>query len=123
MHVKSHADLNCYVCEKECLTQDKLNRHKYSMHGNQMFTCQECDFSTNQIRILKGHMIAKHKVKKCSLCAFETFSNFEMTQHGKSHSKRPRMEEPHVQLTECFRGKVYTKSYKIQGKADPLVVW
>ena len=106
-HVKSHASLVCNECEKEFSTRDKLNRH------------QKVHFKRPR---MDDPPPSSFKRPRMDDPPPSSFKRPRIDDPPPSTSKRPVLDEPDVDLTECFKGKVYTKSYRIRGKNDPLKV-
>ena len=63
----------CLICLETFAAKKNLNRHVSSVHNNQTFNCERCEYSTNQKDKLKQHTESKHFGNKFS-CTQSTFS-------------------------------------------------
>ena len=93
-HMKSDHDdqtikVRCLLCTS-IMSIDSIKPHYYSIHANQRFKCDLCNFDTNRLDSLKGHKLVIHENKykyECQLCNFRANKpGLLYTHHLKQHS-------------------------------------
>ena len=76
-HLLTHTDrntedINCEHCGKHFTRKDSYQNHLTKKHGNQTFSCEECDFTSKYKQAIKAHRLWKHtennKNFQCDLC-------------------------------------------------------
>ena len=117
-HEKSKHGNEVFKCEQCNYTnarKDKLQRHIRSKHIEKDIKCEQCDFVTDRKEALKIHIQAKHTLKKCDECEYSTYSLKDLKNH-----KDNQHEPDNFQEKSAFNKLMYQKTWKVRGVHDPL---
>ena len=77
-------EFKCDQCTNGFKTQNSLNNHIRSIHGEKRFSCTLCDFVANRKDTLKAHKESIHENKKnwfCEACPFSSYTKQQFKIH------------------------------------------
>ena len=117
-HKKTIHGNELFKCDQfEYTASDKSNLHRHirSKHMEKNLKCDECNFVTDRKGALNRHVHAKHILKKCNECEYTTLSKHDMNKH-----KDKQHEPDNFQEKSAFNKFVYEKTYTVRGVHDPL---
>ncbi|XP_034245667.1 bromodomain-containing protein 4-like [Thrips palmi] len=76
---------SCEVCDQTFTLVEDLQAHVVT-HGENPFTCEDCDAKFPHKQELKDHS-KKHRIHKCVLCGYITSSSSNLLKHMKNYHK------------------------------------
>ena len=91
-------DKKCDECDFVTHKTYSLKRHKQCHVKStekllETFKCSECEKTFKNKKTLGDHIRHTHKqkktTKKCDLCSYETYKNYNLKMHQKTHDKEP----------------------------------
>jgi len=119
-HEKSKHGNEVFKCEQCNYTnarKDILKRHIRSKHLEKSIKCEECDFVTDRKGPLKRHIQAIHTLKKCNECEYTSLSLHNMKKH-----KKTQHASDNATVESAFNRTLYDKTWRVKGNKDPLDV-
>ena len=91
-------DKKCDECDFVTHKTYSLKRHKQCHVKStekllETFKCSECEKTFKNKKTLGDHIRHTHNqkkiTKKCDLCSYETYKNYNLKMHQKTHDKEP----------------------------------
>ena len=107
---------HCEQCEYSSPRKDRLRQHIRSKHKEKNIKCDQCDFVTDTNPALKKHVNAIHVIKVCNECDFETKSIRKMKRHKDTQHQPDDYFEK-----SAFNKLLYEKTWKVRGIIDPMI--
>ena len=104
----------CEQCEYTTARKDKLRQHTRSKHLMKNVRCEQCNFVTDRNKNLKWHVNTIHTLKHCEECDFTTFNQKDLNKH-----KIAQHEPDHYEEKSAFNRLFYKKTWKVRGSKDP----
>ena len=99
---------DCKRCEKTFEDQIKLDTHLCDPRPVQIIQCEQCDFKSDSVSVIKEHVDVNHRTMSpsCLFCDFEANTHEEMSDHITE-----KHEELGVLKTLAFHQKYVTESF------------
>ncbi|XP_078663398.1 zinc finger protein 711-like [Branchiostoma floridae x Branchiostoma belcheri] len=94
IHMATHKQglsFACDQCDYKAKYNYQLSAHMKT-HASLLYQCKECDFRATKQQHLDMHYQAKHcddETYVCTMCEFTTAYASSLTQHMKTHNKKP----------------------------------
>jgi hypothetical protein len=107
---------HCEQCEYSSLRKDRLRQHIRSKHLEKNIKCDQCNFVTDRNHNMKKHVNTMHVVKGCNECHFKTKSLREMKRHKDTQHQPDDYYEK-----SAFNKLLYDKTWRVRGIIDPMM--
>ncbi len=104
----------CLVCSTELFSGLVLINHMKIVHPDvQLYKCESCDSTFNNLQALSCHTSVVHgkKMVACKMCDYKTLMRAQMQQHVCVHSKGFTCSKCYHSFSNVTQFKLYQKTH------------
>ena len=115
-HKHKNELFHCEQCEYSSPRKDRLRQNIRSKHMENKIKCDQCDFVTDRNHNMKKHVNTRHMDKVCNECDFKTKSIHEMKRH-----KNTQHQPDDYYEQSAFNKLLYEKTWRVRGIIDSMM--